>query len=72
MICFSNVTFKQVYTKKDYIYTNCIRGNFTDIQWGEINIRTYEFFYFSSFKHSKNKIFKYIYCIRIYSTNMCI
>ena len=33
-----------------------------------MNIHTYE--YFSSFKHSLNKIFIYIYCIRIYS--MCI
>ena len=41
----------------------------SNIQWGEINISTYEHFLF---KHSLNKIFIYIYCIRIYSTNMCI
>ena len=45
-----------------YIYT----------QWGEINIRTYENFYFLSSKHSLNKIYIYIYCIMIYSTNRCI
>ena len=27
------------------------------IQWGEINIHTYENFYFLSFKHSLNKNF---------------
>ena len=37
-----------------------------------LNLRTYENFYLLSFKHSLNKIFVYIYCIRIYSTNMCI
>ena len=43
------------------------------IQWGEINIRTYEnllFFIFHIFH--LNKIFTYIYCIRICSTNTCI
>ena len=37
-----------------------------------MNIHTYENSYSLSFKHSLNKNFLYIYCIRIYSTNMCI
>ena len=49
---------------------NCLKRMY--IHWGEINIRTYENFNFLSFKYSLNKIFEYIYCIRIYSTSMCI
>ena len=42
------------------------------VSMGEINIRAYDNFYFLAFNRSLNKNFIYIYCIRIYSTNMCI
>ena len=37
-----------------------------------MNFRIYKNAYFLSFKHHQNKIFIYIYCIRIYSTTMCV
>ena len=55
-----------------YTYRCAYKLIYMHIQWGEIDIRTYENFHFLSFKHRLNKIFRYIYCIRIYSTNMCI
>ena len=53
-----------------YIYIYIYRERERELR--EINIHTYEDSYFLSFKHSQNKIFIYIYYIRIYSTYMCI
>ena len=71
-------TYKQTYRdimRNIYICKhtyNILIYTYVYIQWGEINTRTYENFYFLSFKYGPNKNFIYIYCIRIYSTNMSI
>ena len=71
MDCYSDdLVLWHIDTYRLFNTESCLYVNVLDVQWDEINIPTYDNFYFLSFKHSMNKMFIYFYSIRIYPTNM--